>query len=102
LNISIEKTSTPKIKRKGERGFPCLNPLPGKKKPKGLTFKKIEQEVEEIQILIQDSQRGLKPSFSKMAIRNLHFILSKAFSMSIFMNIYPPFTLLDLKVCRSS
>jgi hypothetical protein len=32
LNMSLEKTSTPKIKRKGERGSPCLNPLPGEKK----------------------------------------------------------------------
>jgi hypothetical protein len=77
-------------------------PLPREKKPKGLPFKRIENEVDEIQILIYESQIGLKPSFSKMAIRKLHSILSKAFSMSIFMNIKPVLPCLDLKVCSSS
>jgi hypothetical protein len=52
LNISLEKTSAPKIKRKGKRGSPCLNPLSGEKSPKGLPFSRMEKEVEEMQILI--------------------------------------------------
>jgi hypothetical protein len=40
LNMSLEKTSKPKIKRKGERGSPCLNPLLGEKKSKGTPIQK--------------------------------------------------------------
>ena len=102
LNMSLEKTSTSKMKRKWERGSPCLNPLPGEKRPKGLLFKRIEKEVDVIHILIHESQVGVNPSFSKIARRKLYSILSKAFSMSIFMNIKPPLPLLGLKACRSS
>jgi hypothetical protein len=55
-----------------------------------------------MQILIQEIQIGLNPNFSKIAKRKLHSILSKAFSISIFMNIKPHLPLLDLKVCKSS
>ena len=51
LNISLEKTSEPKIKRKGDKGSPCLNPLPGEIKPKGLPFRRMEKERAEMQIL---------------------------------------------------
>jgi hypothetical protein len=63
--MSLEKTSKPKIKRKGDRGSPYLNPLPGEKKPKRLPFRRIEKEEEEMQILIQEIQVGLNPSFPK-------------------------------------
>jgi hypothetical protein len=100
--MSLEKISKPNIKRKGKRGSPYPNPLPGEKNKKGLLFSRIEKDVEEVQILIQESQIGPNPSFSKIAKRKLHSILSKAFSMFIFMNIKPPLPLLDLKVCRIS
>jgi hypothetical protein len=73
----------------------------GEKNPKGLLFRRIENEVEEMKILIQEIQIGLNPNFSKIAKRKLHSILSKAFSISIFMNIKLHLPLLDLKVCRS-
>jgi hypothetical protein len=87
LNISLEKTSDPKIKRKGDKGSPCLNPLPGEIKPKGLPFRRMEKDGVKMQILIQEIQMELNPSFSKIAKRKLHPILSKAFSISIFRNI---------------
>jgi hypothetical protein len=52
LNRSLERTSTPKMKRKGERGSPCLNPLSREKRPKGLPFRRMEKEEDEMQILI--------------------------------------------------
>jgi hypothetical protein len=89
LNISLEKTSTPNMNKKGDRGSPCLNPLSGAKFPKGLPFKIIEKEVEEMHSLIQESQEELKPSFSMIERIKGHSILSKAFSLSILRNIYP-------------
>jgi hypothetical protein len=54
LNNSLEKTSKPRIKRKRDRGSPCLNPFLGKKRPKGLPFSRMEKETDEMQVLIQD------------------------------------------------
>jgi hypothetical protein len=102
LNISLEKTFDPKIKRKGDKGSPYLNPLPGEIKPKRLPFRRIEKDGVEMQVRIQETQIELNPSLVKIARRKLHSILSKAFSISIFRNINPNFPLLDLKVCNIS
>jgi hypothetical protein len=53
LNISLEKTSVPRMKRKGDKGSPCFRPLEGKSLPYGLPFRRIEKEAEEMQILTQ-------------------------------------------------
>jgi hypothetical protein len=52
LNKSLDRTSEPKMNKKGERGSPCLRPLLGGKCPKGLPFIRMEKEEEEMQILI--------------------------------------------------
>jgi hypothetical protein len=57
----------------------------------------LKKKAEDMQILIQAIKIELNPSFSKMAKRKDHSILSKAFSISIFRNIKPPLPLLDLK-----
>ena len=49
LSSNLESNSEPIMKRKVERGFPCLMPLEGEKRPKGLPFKRIEKEGEEMQ-----------------------------------------------------
>jgi hypothetical protein len=95
--MSLENTLTPKMKKKGDRGSPCLSPLPGKMNPKGLPFRRMEKEGVEMQTLIQEIQIELNPNLSKMASKKFHSILSKAFSMSIFKNMKPPFPLLALK-----
>jgi hypothetical protein len=102
MNDSLEKTSEPKIKRKGDYGSPCLNPLSEEKKPKGLPFSKMEKEAKEMQVLIREIQIGLNPNFSKIANRKFYSILSKAFSISILRNIKPHFPLLGLKECKGS
>jgi hypothetical protein len=48
LNSSLERTSAPKMKRKRDRGSPYLNPLSGEKSPKGLPFRRMAKEVEEM------------------------------------------------------
>jgi hypothetical protein len=48
LNSSLERTLAPKMKRKRERGSPYLNPLSGEKSPKGLPFRRMAKEVEEM------------------------------------------------------
>jgi hypothetical protein len=53
LNKSFERTSEPKMKRKGDRGSPYHSPLAGENMPKGLPLISIEKEEEDIQILIQ-------------------------------------------------
>jgi hypothetical protein len=58
LNSSLEITSEPKMKRKGERGSLCLRPLSGKNLPKGLPFRITEKEAEEMHNLIQIIQMG--------------------------------------------
>jgi hypothetical protein len=51
LSSSLERTSKLKIKRKGERGSPCLSPISGEKLPKGLPFNKMEKDAIEMHIL---------------------------------------------------
>ena len=101
-NISLENTSDPKMKRKGERGSPCLRPLAGEIKPNGLPLMRMEKEEEEMHASIQPIQTPLNPSFFMMASRKGHSIWSNAFSMSILRNIKPFLPLLFLKVWISS
>jgi hypothetical protein len=94
---SLESTSDPRIKRKGERGSPCLKPLLGENNPKGLPFKRMEKDEEEIQSSIHCSQIAWNPKFFITARIRFHSSLSKAFSISILRNMNPPFPLLSLK-----
>ena len=52
LNNGLDRTSLPKINKKGKKGSPCLRPLLGGKSPKGLSLIRTEKEEEEMQILI--------------------------------------------------
>ena len=52
VNSSLERILEPMIRRKGERGSPCLRPFLGKMQPKGLQFNKIEKEAKEMHNLI--------------------------------------------------
>jgi hypothetical protein len=63
-------------KEKMRRGSPRLNPLSEEKKPKGLPLSRMEKEEEEMQTRIQESQIGLKPSFSIIDKSPLHSIKS--------------------------
>jgi hypothetical protein len=56
LSNNLESNSEPMMKRKGERGSPCLKPLEGEKRPKGLPFRRMEKEGEEMQVWIHYSQ----------------------------------------------
>jgi hypothetical protein len=60
LNMSLENTSNPRMKRKGDRGSPCLRLLVGEMIPNGLPFNKMEKEAEEMHALIQAIQVELK------------------------------------------
>jgi hypothetical protein len=97
LSSSLESNSDPRIKRKGEIGSPCLKPLDGENKLKGLPFKRIEKEEDEMHDSIQCNQVALNPKCCIMARISFHSILSKAFSISILRNRKPPFPLLSLK-----
>jgi hypothetical protein len=52
--MSLENTSAPKMKRKGDRGSPYLSPLPGEIKPKGLPLRRMDKEGVDMQILMQE------------------------------------------------
>jgi hypothetical protein len=43
LNSNLKRTSEPKMKRKGEKGPPCLRPLSGENLLKGLPFWRMEK-----------------------------------------------------------
>ena len=88
LNNNLERTSEPSINRKGERGSPCLRPLLGENKPKGLPLIRMEKEEEEIHNLFQVIQKEWKPNLTES--KNFHSILSKAFSMSKLRNMKTP------------
>jgi hypothetical protein len=75
LNISLENTSEPRMKRNGDRGSPCRRPLAREMIPNGLPFNKMEKEAEEMQALIYAIQDGQEPSFSMIASSNPHSIL---------------------------
>jgi hypothetical protein len=51
LNINLENTSEPRMKRKRERGSPCLKPLARENIPNKLPLIRMEKEV----VVIQDS-----------------------------------------------
>ena len=101
LNNNLERTSMPRINKKGKRGSPCLRPLLGENKPKWLPLIRKEKKEEEMHKLIHLIQTGWKPSFSITTKTKSHSILSKAFSMSMFRNINPHFPILLWKVCKS-
>jgi hypothetical protein len=102
VNSNLERTSVPKINRKGERESPCRRPLLRQNRPKGLPLIRMEKEEEKMHNLIQLIQEGWKPNFFITNKMNSHSILSKAFSMSILRNMKPPFPFLFLKECSSS
>jgi hypothetical protein len=52
INNNLERTSMPRMNKKGERESPCLRPLLRENKPKGLPLIKMEKEEEEMHNLI--------------------------------------------------
>jgi hypothetical protein len=52
LNSNQDGTSEPMINKKGERVSPCLKPLFGENKPKGLPLMRMEKEEDEMHNLI--------------------------------------------------
>jgi hypothetical protein len=52
LNSNLERTSKPRINKKGERGSLYLRPLLGENIPKGLPLRRMEKEGEEMHNLI--------------------------------------------------
>jgi hypothetical protein len=56
LNNKRERTSDPMINRKGKSGSPCLRPIFGENKPKGLPLMRMEKEEDEMHNLIQLNQ----------------------------------------------
>jgi hypothetical protein len=52
LNSNLERTSLPKMNRKGERGSPCRRPLLRENRPKGLPLIRMEKVDEEMHNLI--------------------------------------------------
>ena len=65
LNINILRTSTTSVKRKGERGSPCLKPLDAFTEPLALLLTRIEKLVKERQPLIQYHRFGFDPFLSE-------------------------------------
>jgi len=49
----LERISEPRIKRKGDRGSPCLRPREGKNLPKGAPSSRMEKEEVVMHCLIQ-------------------------------------------------
>ena len=90
LNSNLERTSEPRINRKGDRGSPCLRPLLEENKPKGLPLIRMEKEEEEMHNLIQVIQEERKPNCFITERINSYFILSKSFFMSKLRNMKPP------------
>jgi hypothetical protein len=90
LKMILERISEPRIKRKGERGSPCLIPREGKNLPKGTPSRRMEKEEVVIHCLIHWIHMGWKPSKDKIFNKNSHSKESKAFSMSSFKAICPP------------
>ena len=89
LNNNLERTSEPRINRKGEKGSPYLRLLLGENKPKGLPLIRMEKEEEEMHKLIQVIQEEWNPSCFITERIKTHSILSKAFSMSKLRNMKP-------------
>lgn len=53
LRSNLERAYNPKIKRKRDRGSPCLRPLAEQNFPNGLPVMRMEKEGEDMHILIQ-------------------------------------------------
>ena len=91
--ISLDSTSEPSKKRKGERGSPCLRPLFGENKPTGEPSKRTEKETVEMHCSINQIHLELKPKLDKIFKMKLYSIRSKAFSISSFNAIRAPLPL---------
>ena len=89
LNNNLERTSEPRINKKGDRGSPCLRPFLGDNKPKGLPLIRMEKEEEDMHNLIQVIQEEWKPNYFITKRINSHSILSKTISISKLRNMKP-------------
>jgi hypothetical protein len=49
------------MKRKGDKGSPCLIPRVGEKGCEGMPLIRIEKKVEEVKLRIQSTQAGANP-----------------------------------------
>jgi len=65
--IDLLRPSAKIMKRKGERGSPCLIPLEGEKGFKGTPLTRIEKKVMEVRFIIQATQLESKPKASSIA-----------------------------------
>jgi hypothetical protein len=94
------------MKRKGDKGSPCLRPLSGQKRPKVMQIRipliRMENDGEVMQIRIQLIHIGENPSLDIMAKIKLHSIWSKAFSISILTAMSPPQPLFEFIELNSS
>jgi hypothetical protein len=70
------------MKRKGERGSPCLIPLEGEKFFEGTPLIRREKKTEEVKFKIQETQLWLKPNARSIARMYSQLILSKALDRS--------------------
>lgn len=77
--MSWERASTHIIKMYGERGYPCLIPIVGRKYVVGLLFTSIEIEDVEMHDIIMSIVFLGKFSIERDCLMNDNSILSKAF-----------------------
>jgi hypothetical protein len=75
------------MKRKGERGSPCLMPLVSEKGLEGTPLIRMENRAEEVRLTIQETQVGSKPKARRVDLKQSQLILSKAFERSSFRSI---------------
>ena len=85
--IALPNPFIMRMKRKGERGSPCLIPLEGENVPAGDPLRRIEKKAEETNDKIHLIQTWEKPKAIKIPHRNCQLALSKAFSMSNLMTM---------------
>lgn len=89
----LPRPLTPRMKRKGERGSPCLMPWEGLKGVVGDPFTRIEEKEDEIRFIIKLIHIWLNPNASKTFSMYLQFNLSNAFKRSSFRSIPGNFVL---------
>jgi hypothetical protein len=75
------------IKRKGDRGSPCLIPLVGEKGQEGTPLIRIEKKVEQVRFEIHSTQVWSTPKACIIAYMYSQLNLSKALERSSFKSI---------------
>jgi hypothetical protein len=80
--IILLKASMTIVKRKGDSGFPYLNPRELLKKPTGEPFTKTEKRIKDMQCAIQENHFPPKPHLFNIYKRKFQLTWSKAFAIS--------------------